>query len=126
MSEQLSIHFALTMTPTELPGVSAWANGFTLTKVLTGDLIGTSEGLFINGGTTEGMRSYLVVEKITGTTALGEEAGVVLEHGGIENDPDAWFGRIVPGTGTGAWKGLTGTVKYDSDDAGEFMVLTTR
>lgn len=125
MTQELSIHFTLKMTPTELPGVREWANGFTLTKELTGDLVGTSEGLFINGGTAEGMRSYIVVEKLSGTTAQGEEAGVVLEHGGVENDADAWFGRIVPGTGTGAWEGLTGRVRYDSDEAGELMVLTT-
>lgn len=124
MSDTKIIRFQISMAPTDLPGISAWSNGFTLTKQLTGDILGTSEGLFINAGQTEGMRSYIVVEKLTGQTPDGEPAGVVLEHGGIENDDSAWFGRIVPGTGIGAWDGITGSVHFDNDDEGEMMVLT--
>ena len=124
MHKIITIHFAVSMNPTELPAVNAWASGFTMTKELSGDLVGTSEGLFINAGRAEGMRSYVVVEKLTGTTTTGEPAGVILEHGGIENDESAWFGRIVPGTGTGAWEGLAGSIRFDSDEAGEMMVLT--
>lgn len=119
-----TIRFKINMTPTELPGIGAWSNGFTLSKELSGDLKGTSEGLFINAGQAEGMRSYIVIEKFAGTTADGDEAGVIVEHGGIENDESASFGRIVPGTGTGAWAGITGTIHFDSDDDGEMMVLT--
>lgn len=85
--------------------------------------MGTSEGLFINAGQAEGMRSYVVVEKLTGKTPEGEDAGLILEHGGVENHDDAYFGRIVPGTGTGAWEAITGTIDFDSDDDGEMMVL---
>lgn len=124
MTHTKTIRFHISMSPTELPGIGEWANGFTLTKELSGDLKGMSEGLFINAGQAEGMRSYIVVEKLTGTTPDGAEAGVVLEHGGIENDESAWFGRIVPGTGLGAWEGITGTIRFDSDDQGEMMVLS--
>lgn len=108
----------------ELPGISAWSNGFALSKEISGDLDGTSEGLFINSGQVEGMRSYMVSEKISGTTAEGEEASVIVEHGGVESDDSAWFGRILPGTGTGAWQGISGTVKFDADAEGEMMVLS--
>lgn len=112
------------MSPTELPGIGEWSNGLTLSKTITGDLIGSSEGLFINAGQAEGMRSYIVIEKLSGKTPDGEDAGVILEHGGIENDDSAWLGRIVPGTGVGAWEGLTGSIRFASDDDGEMMVLT--
>lgn len=118
------MRFQITMSPTELPGIGTWASGFTLTKALTGDLNGSSEGLFINAGQVEGMRSYIVVEKLAGTTVEGTNASVIVEHGGIENDEAACFGRIVPGTGTGAWEGMTGGIHFDSDEDGELMVLT--
>lgn len=124
MSSTKIIRFQINMLPTKLPGIDEWSNGFTLTKELSGDFIGTSEGLFINAGQAEGMRSYIVVEKLEGQTFDGEPAGVILEHGGIENDDAAWFGRIVPGTGIGAWEGITGNIHFDRDDDGEKMVLT--
>lgn len=124
MTQTRTMRFEITMSPTELPGIGAWANGYTLTKSLTGDLNGSSEGLFINAGQVEGMRSYIVVEKLAGTTVEGANASVILEHGGIENDEAACFGRIVPGTATGAWEGITGSIRFDSDDDGEMMMLT--
>lgn len=124
MSDEKVLRFEIAMSPTELPGIAEWSNGFTLTKTITGDLNGSSDGLFINAGQTEGMRSYIVVEKLVGQTPDGKEAGVILEHGGIENNDSAWFGRIVPGTGIGAWEGMTGTVRFAGDDDGEMMVLT--
>lgn len=124
MSNEKILRFEIAMSPTELPGIGEWSNGLTLTKTITGDLIGSSEGLFINAGQAEGMRSYIVIEKLTGQTPDGEEAGVILEHGGVENDDSAWFGRIVPGTGIGAWEDMTGTIRFASDDDGEMMVLT--
>lgn len=124
MSNEKILRFEISMSPTELPGIGAWSNGMTLSKTITGDLVGTSEGLFINAGQAEGMRSYIVIEKLTGQTPDGQDAGVVLEHGGVENDESAWFGRIVPGTGIGAWEGLTGLIRFDSDEDGEIMVLT--
>lgn len=124
MSDEKRLRFEIAMAPTELPDIGKWSQGFTLTKTITGDLIGSSEGLFINAGQAEGMRSYIVVEKLSGKTPDEEEAGVILEHGGIENDDSAWFGRIVPGTGIGAWEGMTGTVRFERDDEGEMMVLS--
>lgn len=124
MPDTRTIRFKIDMSPTDLPGIGGWANGFTLTKELTGDLNGSSEGLFINAGQVEGKRSYVVIEKLSGTTAEGGEAGLILEHGGFENDDAAWFGRIVPGTGHGDWEGVTGSIRFDSDADGEFMMLT--
>lgn len=123
MTKQLTIRFQINMTPTELPGISDWSQGFALSKELTGDFIGTSEGLFINSGQAEGMRSYMVTEKFSGQTADGEPGEVIVEHGGIENDEAAWFGRVLPGTGIGAFANATGTISFDGDDQGEFMVL---
>lgn len=124
MSNEKILRFEIAMSPTDLPGIGEWSNGFTLTKTITGDLVGSSDGLFINAGQAEGMRSYIVVEKLHGQTPDGEEAGVILEHGGVENDDSAWFGRIVPGTGIGAWEGMIGTIRFARDDDGEMMVLT--
>lgn len=124
MTETKTLRFQISMSPTQLPGIGEWSNGFTLTKDITGDLIGTSEGLFINAGQAEGMRSYIVIEKLSGQTGDGKPAGVILEHGGVENDDSAWFGRIVPGTGSGAWQGITGSIRFESDADGEMMVLT--
>lgn len=53
---------------TALPGVlDGWASGAKMRKTLSGDVPGSSEGLFINSGTEEGQRAYIATERITCT-----------------------------------------------------------
>jgi hypothetical protein len=49
---------------------------------------------------------------------------VTVQHGGLESDPGTWFGRIVPGTGTGGFAGWPGSVRIVHDDQGAFFEIT--
>lgn len=63
---------------------------------------------------------YVASEKVSGTL-LGKRGGFVMQHGGLSgggSDPHT-FGSIVPGSGTGALKGITGQVMITRDDDGK-------
>jgi hypothetical protein len=42
---------------------------------------------------------------------------------GLESDPHSWFGRIVPGTGTGGFAGWTGSARILHDDQGAYFEI---
>src|SRR5207244_2778664 len=77
----------------------------------TAGITGHATTLFMAAGSQEGSRSYVATERITGRLDGGEEGSVTVQHGGLESDPDVWFGHIVPGTGTGAFAGWSGSAR---------------
>jgi hypothetical protein len=89
-------------------------------KTFTGALEGTSTAEVLLCGDT----GFLASERVTGT--LDGRAGTfVLQHGGLapaDAEPYA-FGSVVPGSGTGALAGLTGSVTYAHDEAGARITL---
>lgn len=48
---------------------------------------------------------------------------MTIQHGGLESDPDAWFGQIVPNTGTGGFAGWSGTARICHDDDGAYFEI---
>jgi hypothetical protein len=48
---------------------------------------------------------------------------VTVQHGGLESDPDTWFGHIVPGTGTGGFAGWSGPAQIVHDDQGAYFEI---
>ena len=109
---------------TSLPNLSSdIAYAARMQKSFTGDLTGSSEGLFISSGTDEGSRSYVAVERITGTLSDGRSGSFTVHHGGLESSPDTWFGHIVPGTGTDDLAGISGSAKIEHDEQGAFFQI---
>lgn len=109
---------------TALPGLTEGvASGAKMTKDFTEGLAGSSEGLFISSGTDEGTRSYVAVERITGALADGRSGSFSVHHGGLESDPNTWFGHIVPGTGEGDFAGFGGSAKIGHDEQGAFFTI---
>ena len=107
---------------TDLPGLAAEiAYAAKMRKTFSDGLDGSSEGLFISSGTDEGNRSYIAVERITGTLADGRRGSLTVHHGGLESDPATWFGHIVPGTGTDDLAGVSGSARIAHDDTGAFF-----
>jgi hypothetical protein len=53
----------------------------------------------------------------------GEEGSVTVQHGGLESDPDIWFGHIVPNTGTGGFAGWSGSARIRHDDQGAYFEI---
>jgi hypothetical protein len=109
---------------TELPGVTGeTAYGAKMTKTFSEGIAGSSEGLFIASGTDEGNRSYIAVERITGTLTDGRSGSFTVHHGGLESDPETWFGHIVPGSGTDDLAGIAGSAKIAHDEQGAFFTI---
>lgn len=109
---------------TDLPGLpEGAASGAKMTKAFTEGVEGSSEGLFVSSGTEEGSRSYLAVERITGTLPDGRTGAFTVHHGGLESSPETWFGHIVPGTGTDDLTGIAGSAKIGHDERGAFFTI---
>ena len=100
-----------------------WLGAVRMAKQFTSGISGTSVALFVSSGETEGQRSYLAAERITGTTDDGRSGSVTVHHGGLESDPATWFGHVVPGTGTGDWSGWSGSARISHDDQGAFFTF---
>ena len=100
-----------------------WVGLMTFAKTFTAGIIGSATTLFMAAGSEEGSRSYVATERITGHLDGGEEGSVTVQHGGLESDPATWFGHIVPGTGTGAFKGWSGSARIVHDDQGAFFEI---
>ena len=110
--------------PRQVTGLEAdWVGLMTFAKTFTSGIIGHATTLFMAAGTEEGSRSYVATERITGHTDDGAEGSVTVQHGGLESDPDIWFGHIVPGTGTGAFAGWSGPARIRHDDQGAYFEI---
>lgn len=109
---------------TDLPGLPGdIAYAAKMKRTFREGLDGSSEGLFISSGTDEGSRSYIAVERITGTLVDGRSGSLTVHHGGLESSPETWFGHIVPGTGTGGLAGISGSARIAHDETGAFFTF---
>lgn len=109
---------------TELPGLAAATDSAAkMTKIFSAGVSGESEGLFISSGTDEGSRSYVAVERITGTLPDGRSGSFTVHHGGLESTPATWFGHIVPGTGADELAGIAGSARISHDEQGAFFTF---
>ena len=109
--------------PRQVAGLEAdWVGLLTFAKTFTSGIVGQSTTLFMAAG-TEGSRSYVATERISGRTDDGSEGSVTVQHGGLESDPGSWFGHIVPGTGTGGFAGWTGSARIVHDDQGAYFEI---
>ena len=111
-------------TPTTAEGLDAdWVGLLTFAKTFTAGIVGSATTLFMAAGDVEGSRSYVATERITGRTDDGREGSVTVQHGGLESDPDTWFGHIVPHTGTGDFADWAGSARIQHDDDGAYFEI---
>lgn len=109
--------------PREISGLAVdWVGVLTFAKVFTVGIVGKATTVFMASG-VEGSRSYVATERITGRTEDGAEGSVTVQHGGLESDPDVWFGHIVPQTGTGGFAGWAGSARIRHDEQGAFFEI---
>lgn len=110
--------------PSQASGLDAdWVGLLVFSKTFVSGITGSATTLFMSAGAQEGSRSYVATEQITGRTDGGEEGSLVVQHGGLESDPDTWFGHIVPGTGTGGFRGWAGSARIRHDDEGAYFAI---
>jgi hypothetical protein len=104
--------FEVTLVPlAESAGKRAWAPGrMTLDKTFKGDLEATSQGEMSTAMTeVQGSGGYTAVEKVSGRL-LGRSGTFLLLHFGVMSRgvPGEWIVRVIPDSGTGELKGLSG------------------
>lgn len=93
-------------------------------KAFTGDLEGTSVANAILYQTPVKSGGYAALERITGK--IGEREGTfVVQHSGIRDVAGTGpaYGDVVPGSGTGGFEGVTGTMKIEESDGGESFLF---
>ncbi len=85
---------------------------FSLEKQFQGALTGTSKGEMLSSGDPKNDAGAVAVEKVSGQLE-GRSGTFVLQHHGIMagGKPQHWTITVVPGSGTGDLKGLTGTMQ---------------
>jgi hypothetical protein len=94
-----------------------------LTKTFTGALAGKGLVEMLSVANAEGPRSYVALERVTGTLD-GREGSFVFKHvGDVTGAGPTLELTVVPGTGTGALAGLTGRGRIDIDAAGKHTLI---
>ena len=97
-------------------------------KVFTGALEGESAGdlLMCMADAADFLKGagYVVSERFVGTFN-GREASFVFQHWGVSGGgaPPTTAGHVVPGSGTGALAGLTGTISIARSAAGAHTLV---
>ncbi len=95
----------------------------TIAKRFSGPLEGMSVTELLTAQGEEG-RGYVASERVTGALE-GRSGTFVLQHGGVGDATEQRaFGHVVPGSGTGALRGLRGEAAYAHDEAGARLTLT--
>jgi Protein of unknown function (DUF3224) len=94
------------LTPPPAEGISR----FSIDKQIHGDLEATSKGEMLSAGDPKtGMAGYVAIEVVTGTLA-GKRGSFALQHSATMDQRGRRLSvNIVPGSGTGELKGISGT-----------------
>jgi hypothetical protein len=89
---------------------------FSINKQIHGDLEATTQGeMFSAGDPRQGAAGYVAIEMVTGTLN-GKHGSFALQHFGTmdQNGPKMQV-QVVPGSGTGGLKGISGTLTIHND-----------
>lgn len=101
--------FTVNIQPLTPPPAEALAR-FSIDKQMHGDLEATTKGEMFSGGDPKrGVAGYVAIEVVTGTLK-GKHGSFALEHMASMDDTGHKISVIiVPGSGTGELKGISGT-----------------
>ena len=93
------------------------------TKVLSGDMVGTSKGLMLSSSiSSTGAMAYVALETVT-ASLHGRSGTFVLMHNATtrkgEPEADSLHIVVVPGSGTGALTGISGILIIHKDAQGK-------
>jgi len=120
-AKPVPLHARGTFTVTMAPLSPAPAEGlarYGMAKQLHGDIEGTSKGeMFSGGDPAQGAAGYVAIEVVTGIVN-GKQGSFALQHlATMSAAGQKMTVVIVPGSGTGALKGISGT--FDIKITGE-------
>ncbi len=110
--------FEVEMTPGNAE-VGGAIGRFDFTKTFRGDFEGTGVGLMLSGGDPQsGSAGYVAMETVHGRLK-GREGGFVLQQfATMRNGSQTMHYEVVPGSGSGDLKGLTGMLHLRVDEDG--------
>jgi len=109
MANHVSGPFDVKVTAQEDEGADPLLHRMTLDKQYHGDLEASGTGQMLTAGTeVKGSGAYVAIEKVTGSLQ-GRTGSFVLQHAGTmtRNVPQLAI-TVVPDSGTGQLKGITG------------------
>lgn len=115
--------FSVALTP--LPAAPGGTAQHRLEKRFSGDLAGTSEGVMVSAGDPgKGIAGYVAMEVVAATLA-GRSGGFALQHNGtMDASGQKLSVVIVPGSGTGALAGITGSMVIRIENRQHFYTLS--
>jgi hypothetical protein len=93
-------------------------------KEFTGEMTGTSVANAILYQTPVQSGGYAALERIT--AKIGDREGTfVVQHSGIRDTDGSGpaYGDVVPGSGTGGFEGVTGSMQIAQGESGEYFLL---
>ncbi|WP_298827049.1 DUF3224 domain-containing protein [uncultured Piscinibacter sp.] len=108
--------FTVEMKPQAEPNTSEGVSlgRMSLDKRFEGDLVATGKGEMLTALTpTTGSAGYVAIERVTGTLQ-GRRGSFVFQHSGTMDQGDQRLSiTVVPGSGTGALAGISGSFKLN-------------
>jgi len=123
LAAEASGSFTVALTP--LPAAPGGAAQHGLAKQYSGDLAGTSQGVMISAGEpAKGIAGYVAMEMVTATLA-GRSGRFALQHNGtMDGSGQRLNVVIVPGSGTGALAGISGSMAIRIENRQHFYALS--
>jgi hypothetical protein len=105
--------FTITMKPLT-PAPAEGLARFSIDKVIHGDLEATTKGeMFSAGDFKAGAAGYVAIEVVTGTLAGRHGSFALQQMGTMDKNGPKLTAIVVPGSGTGALKGIEGILTID-------------
>ena len=114
---QASGSFEVSVVPADDPGIAALgATRWTITKTYAGPLTATAHAVMLSAGDPgAGTAGYAAIERVDGTLD-GRAGSFALVHlATMDKGLQAMTVIVVPGSGTGALAGITGTLTIRRD-----------
>ena len=86
-------------------------------KTFAGDLVATSQGEMLSGGSpAQGSAGYVAIERVTGALQ-GRSGSFLLQHSGTMTPASQKLTiTVVPGSGTGELEGIGGAMSIEIED----------
>lgn len=127
MSKQITIPFEVTGWEVEnydeMPNAPTLAQ-VTVKKTFSGGLKGESTARLLMCSGEDGSAGYTVMERVGGELD-GRKGSFVMIHGATHtpSETSRALGFIMPNSGTGELKGISGKVEFKSDTGGKTIIL---
>ena len=127
MNKQLTIPFQVTLWDLkafdETPDNPTLSRG-TVKKSFDSELRGESAGEILMYSAADGSAGYTIMDKVTGEMD-GRSGTFVMIHGGTHTPQQTSraLGIIAPNSGTGGFRGISGTVEFKSNEDDKTFLL---